>query len=57
MEPQLYQPSSKLVMTNDIAADPKDSISCFALRGSHLFSASGGKISIFSLETFQVNEK
>ncbi|GAY45848.1 hypothetical protein CUMW_092520 [Citrus unshiu] len=53
MEPQLYQPSSKLVMTNDIAADPKDSISCFALRGSHLFSASGGKISIFSLETFQ----
>ncbi|KDO61749.1 hypothetical protein CISIN_1g003871mg [Citrus sinensis] len=53
MESQLYQPSSKLVMTNDIAADPKDSISCFALRGSHLFSASGGKISIFSLETFQ----
>lgn len=57
MEPQLYQPSSKLVMTNDIAADPKDSISCFALRGSHLISASGGKISVFSLETFQVNEK
>ncbi|KAK0571743.1 hypothetical protein LWI29_020851 [Acer saccharum] len=53
VQPHLYQPSSGKIMTNEIGADPENSVPCFALKGSHLFSGSGGKISIFSLETFE----
>lgn len=56
MQLQLYEPSSTIVMTNEIGADPKNVFPCFAMKGSYLFSASGGRISIFSLETFEVNE-
>ncbi len=57
VQPQLYQPSSGLIMTNEIGRQPENAISCFSLNDSHLYSASGGKIYIFSLETFEVNEK
>ncbi|KAJ4707877.1 Topless-related protein 4 [Melia azedarach] len=53
MQLQLYEPSSTIVMTNEIGADPKNVFPCFAMKGSYLFSASGGRISIFSLETFE----
>lgn len=53
VQPQLYQPSSGLVMTNEIGTDPENAIPCFALKDPYLFSASGGGISIFSLETFK----
>lgn len=57
VEPQLYQPSSGLIMTNEIGTQPKNALSCFSLKDPYLFSASGGKISIFNLETFEVNDK
>ncbi|KAJ0090216.1 hypothetical protein Patl1_12472 [Pistacia atlantica] len=53
VEPHLYQPPSELIMINEIGAHSKNAVSCCALKGSYLFSASGGKISIFSLETFE----
>lgn len=53
VQPQLYQPSSGLIMTNEIGRQPENAISCFSLNDSHLYSASGGKIYIFSLETFE----
>ena len=57
VEPQLYQPSSGLIMTNEIGTQPENALSCFSLKDPYLFSASGGKISIFNLETFEVNDK
>lgn len=53
VEPQLYQPSSGLIMTNEIGTQPENALSCFSLKDPYLFSASGGKISIFNLETFE----
>ncbi|QHN95049.1 hypothetical protein S83_061573 [Arachis hypogaea] len=47
--PQLWQPSSGILMTNDIA------VPCFALskNDSYVMSASGGKISLFNMITFK----
>ncbi|XLU26069.1 hypothetical protein S245_062135, partial [Arachis hypogaea] len=51
--PQLWQPSSGILMTNDIA------VPCFALskNDSYVMSASGGKISLFNMITFKVKSK
>ncbi|XVF63282.1 hypothetical protein PTKIN_Ptkin09bG0075400 [Pterospermum kingtungense] len=48
--PQLYQPSSGVEMTNEKGASHQNQ--CFALNDSYLYSASGGNISIFCLDTF-----
>ncbi|KAL8256799.1 hypothetical protein R6Q59_028840 [Mikania micrantha] len=54
--PQLWQPSSGILMTNDVAeTNPEDSVACFALskNDSYVMSASGGKISLFNMMTFK----
>ncbi|EEF35191.1 WD-repeat protein, putative [Ricinus communis] len=54
--PQLWQPSSGILMTNDISdTNPEDSVPCFALskNDSYVMSASGGKISLFNMMTFK----
>lgn len=55
--PQLWQPTSGILMTNDISdTNPEDAVSCFALskNDSYVMSASGGKISLFNMMTFKV---
>lgn len=54
--PQLWQPSSGILMTNDLSdTNPEDAVSCFALskNDSYVMSASGGKISLFNMMTFK----
>ncbi|PIA42393.1 hypothetical protein AQUCO_02000089v1 [Aquilegia coerulea] len=54
--PQLWQPSSGILMTNEISeANPEDAVPCFALskNDSYVMSASGGKISLFNMMTFK----
>ncbi|KAL5547795.1 hypothetical protein UlMin_003026, partial [Ulmus minor] len=54
--PQLWQPSSGILMTNDISdTNPEDAVPCFAIskNDSYLISASGGKISLFNMMTFK----
>ncbi|KAJ1396726.1 WD40/YVTN repeat-like-containing domain superfamily [Sesbania bispinosa] len=55
--PQLWQPSSGILMTNDINNDSntEDAVPCFALskNDSYVMSASGGKISLFNMMTFK----
>ncbi|KAG9138676.1 hypothetical protein Leryth_018567 [Lithospermum erythrorhizon] len=54
--PQLWQPTSGILMTNDISdTDPEDVVPCFALskNDSYVMSASGGKISLFNMMTFK----
>ncbi|CAH9092059.1 unnamed protein product [Cuscuta epithymum] len=56
MAPQLWQPSSGILMTNDVAdKNPEDAVPCFALskNDSYVMSASGGKISLFNMMTFK----
>lgn len=55
--PQLWQPASGILMTNDISdTNPEDAVPCFALskNDSYVMSASGGKISLFNMMTFKV---
>lgn len=55
--PQLWQPSSGILMTNDISdTNPEEAVPCFALskNDSYVMSASGGKISLFNMMTFKV---
>lgn len=55
--PQLVQPASGILMTNDLAgAKPEDVVPCFALskNDSYVMSTSGGKISLFNMMTFKV---
>lgn len=57
MQPQLWQPSSGILMTNDIAdGNPEEALACFALskNDSYVMSASGGKVSLFNMMTFKV---
>lgn len=45
-------------MTNDISeTKPNDAVPCLALTNNdgYVISGSGGKISVFNLETFKVN--
>ncbi|XVF48064.1 hypothetical protein PTKIN_Ptkin03bG0160700 [Pterospermum kingtungense] len=54
--PQLWQPSSGILMTNDVSdTNPEDAVPCFALskNDSYVMSASGGKISLFNMMTFK----
>ncbi|XP_057454641.1 protein TOPLESS-like isoform X2 [Lotus japonicus] len=55
--PQLWQPSSGILMTNDINDNnhPEEAVPCFALskNDSYVMSASGGKISLFNMMTFK----
>ncbi|XAR53253.1 hypothetical protein NMG60_11021726 [Bertholletia excelsa] len=54
--PQLWLPSSGILMTNDIGdTNPEDAVPCFALskNDSYVMSASGGKISLFNMMTFK----
>ncbi|MBA0693730.1 hypothetical protein Goari_004081, partial [Gossypium aridum] len=54
--PQLWLPSSGILMTNDISdTNPEDAVPCFALskNDSYVMSASGGKISLFNMMTFK----
>ncbi|XP_023762146.2 protein TOPLESS-like [Lactuca sativa] len=56
VSPQLWQPSSGILMTNDVAeTNPEESVACFALskNDSYVMSASGGKISLFNMMTFK----
>ncbi|OIW15816.1 hypothetical protein TanjilG_04351 [Lupinus angustifolius] len=56
MSPQLWQPSSGILMTNDINDNTtEDAVPCFALskNDSYVMSASGGKISLFNMMTFK----
>ncbi|KAG6426063.1 hypothetical protein SASPL_110277 [Salvia splendens] len=56
VSPQLWQPSSGILMTNDAAdTNPDEAVSCFALskNDSYVMSASGGKISLFNMMTFK----
>ncbi|KAI5337505.1 PREDICTED: topless-related [Prunus dulcis] len=56
VSPQLWQPSSGILMTNDIAdTSPEEAVPCFALskNDSYVMSASGGKISLFNMMTFK----
>ncbi|MFS7895927.1 putative transcription factor WD40-like family [Helianthus anomalus] len=54
--PQLWQPSSGILMTNVISdTNPEEAVPCFALskNDSYVMSASGGKISLFNMMTFK----
>ncbi|XVF74749.1 hypothetical protein PTKIN_Ptkin13bG0136600 [Pterospermum kingtungense] len=56
LPPQLWQPSSGILMTNDIReSNQEDAVPCFALskNDSYVMSASGGKISLFNMMTFK----
>ncbi|KAI4316334.1 hypothetical protein L6164_024322 [Bauhinia variegata] len=53
LQPLFRQPPDGQVMTNDVAANPENIVSCFALKGDHLLSTSGGRISIYDLKTFE----
>ncbi|KAL8497190.1 hypothetical protein ACS0TY_020759 [Phlomoides rotata] len=56
ISPQLWQPSSGILMTNDVTdTNPEESVPCFALskNDSYVMSASGGKISLFNMMTFK----
>lgn len=55
--PQLWQPSSGILMTNDITGtNSEEAVPCFALskNDSYVLSASGGKISLFNMISFKV---
>ncbi|KAG8379818.1 hypothetical protein BUALT_Bualt07G0129000 [Buddleja alternifolia] len=54
--PQLWQPPSGVLMTNDISeTNLEEAVPCFALskNDSYVMSASGGKISLFNMMTFK----
>eukprot|EP00246_Nothoceros_aenigmaticus_P004019 TRINITY_DN1530_c0_g2_i1.p1 TRINITY_DN1530_c0_g2~~TRINITY_DN1530_c0_g2_i1.p1 ORF type:complete len:664 (+),score=128.44 TRINITY_DN1530_c0_g2_i1:208-1992(+) len=56
-QPQLWQPSSGILMTNDISeTNPEEAVPCIALskNDSYVMSASGGKVSLFNMMTFKV---
>lgn len=57
ISPQLWQPSSGILMTNDITdTNPEEAVPCIALskNDSYVMSASGGKVSLFNMMTFKV---
>lgn len=56
--PQLWQPNSGTLMTNDTCetSQAEDAAACIALskNDSYVMSASGGKVSLFNMMTFKV---
>jgi WD40 repeat protein len=60
VSPQLWQPPSGILMTNDVAdTSSEEAVPCFALskNDSYVMSASGGKISLFNMMTFKVTHE
>lgn len=55
--PQHWQPNSGLLMTNDVPENPEGTVPCIALskNDSYVMSACGGKVSLFNMMTFKVN--
>ncbi|XP_077237894.1 protein TOPLESS-RELATED PROTEIN 2-like [Tasmannia lanceolata] len=58
VQPQLWQPATGTLMTNDTseANQTEESAACIALskNDSYVMSASGGKVSLFNMMTFKV---
>lgn len=56
--PQLWQPTSGVLMSNDLSETkpPEESASCIALskNDSYVMSTSGGKVSLFNMMKFKV---
>lgn len=55
--PQHWQPSSGLLMTNDVSGvNLEEAVPCIALskNDSYVMSACGGKVSLFNMMTFKV---
>ncbi|CAH2060995.1 unnamed protein product [Thlaspi arvense] len=55
-KPRLHQPQSGKTMKNEISTslqNSENSVSCFAIKGSYIFSTSGGKIAVFDLKSFE----
>ncbi|KAL4386733.1 hypothetical protein GQ457_09G024050 [Hibiscus cannabinus] len=54
--PQLWQPETGLLMTNDVPDNSEDAVPCIALskNDSCVISACGGKVSLFDMPTFKV---
>ncbi|XP_010524852.1 PREDICTED: topless-related protein 3-like isoform X2 [Tarenaya hassleriana] len=55
--PQHWQPSSGLLMTNDVSGvNLEEAVPCIALskNDSYVMSAAGGKVSLFNMMTFKV---
>ncbi|KAK8475239.1 hypothetical protein V6N11_018727 [Hibiscus sabdariffa] len=54
--PQLWQPNSGLLMTNDVPESSEGAVPCIALskNDSYVMSACGGKVSLFNMMTFKV---
>ncbi|CAI9764787.1 unnamed protein product [Fraxinus pennsylvanica] len=55
--PQLWQPTSGLLMTNDVSGvNLEEAVPCIALskNDSYVMSAAGGKVSLFNMMTFKV---
>ncbi|PWZ10158.1 Protein TPR1 [Zea mays] len=58
--PHHWQPNSGLVMTNDTSdTNPEEAIPCIALskNDSYVMSASGGKVSLFTMMTFKISRR
>ncbi|KAK1358209.1 TOPLESS [Heracleum sosnowskyi] len=58
--PELWQPSSGKIMTNDFSeTKPEDAVPCLALTNNdhYVMSGSGGRISLFNMETFEAMRK
>ncbi|KFK32580.1 hypothetical protein AALP_AA6G261800 [Arabis alpina] len=53
-KPRLHQPQSGKTMKNEIATSVQNSTSCFAIKGSYIFSTSGGKIAVFDQKSFEM---
>ncbi|KAI4346275.1 hypothetical protein L6164_013341 [Bauhinia variegata] len=54
--PQYWQPTSGLLMTNNVPENSEEAVPCIALskNDSYVMSACGGKISLFNMMTFKV---
>ncbi|KAL1214666.1 Topless-related protein 4 [Cardamine amara subsp. amara] len=52
-QPRLHEPQSGKTMKNEVATSVQNSTSCFAIKGSYLFSTSGGKIAVFDVKSFE----
>ncbi|KAL4388332.1 hypothetical protein GQ457_09G024040 [Hibiscus cannabinus] len=54
--PQLWQPKTGLLMTNDVPDNSEDAVPCITLSKNdcYVISACGGKVSLFNLMTFKV---
>lgn len=57
MVPQHWQPTSGLLMNNDVSGvNLEEAVPCIALskNDSYVMSAAGGKVSLFNMMTFKV---